>query len=93
MEIQEITPATCIVRDTAGKKGRTESVAPGKTTASRHLHYGRIILDAGQSQTVENGERETGLICLKGAASVAVGGATHTLNRYDALYGPRDASA
>jgi len=93
MEIQDITPATCIVRDTAAKKGRTESIAPGKTRASRHLHYGRIILDAGESQTIETGERETGLVCLKGSASVAAGGVTHTLGRYDALYLPREASA
>ena len=37
---------TCVVRDTASRKGRTRSVAPGGTPM-RYLHYGRIVLDAG----------------------------------------------
>src|SRR5437899_1654755 len=34
----------CVVRNTAARKGRSQSVTPG-STAARHLHYGRIILD------------------------------------------------
>ena len=48
MTLQQIAKDTCIVRNTAGKKGRTIAVAPG-TAASRYLHYGRIILDAGDA--------------------------------------------
>ena len=48
MTIETIAPGTCIVRGTASTKGRTQSVAPGNT-ATRHLRYGRIILDAGDA--------------------------------------------
>jgi len=46
MTLQQIAKDTCIVRNTAGRKGRTLSVGPG-ATASPYLHYGRIVLDAG----------------------------------------------
>ena len=49
MSFPAIDSRTCIVRDTAAPKGRTQSVTPGKT-AAQLLHYGRIILDAGQTQ-------------------------------------------
>jgi 5-deoxy-glucuronate isomerase len=92
METQSITQERCVVRNTAGRKGRTRSVAPG-VTASRHLHYGRIILDAGDAPVSFNTkELETGLICLKGSANVRVEGASHRLGRYDAVYVPRDSS-
>ena len=92
MKLQQITPDTCIVRDTASQKGRTHAVMPG-TTASRHLRYGRVILEAGDAPIAfETGDCETGLICLKGHATVRVGDAQHSLGRYDALYAPRDCS-
>jgi 5-deoxy-glucuronate isomerase len=85
-----LAPETCIVRDTAARKGRTQSVAPG-TTAARYLHYGRIILDADDAPLeFATGDRETGLVCLGGGAMVAVADVIHTLGRYDALYVPRD---
>ena len=44
----------CVVRNTAARKGRSLSVTPA-TTAARHLHYGRIILDAAEGiGTVRN---------------------------------------
>jgi 5-deoxy-glucuronate isomerase len=90
METQPISRHGCIVRDTASRKGRTLAVEPGRT-AARHLHYGRIILDAGQDALRMNtGGRETGLVCLKGSASVRVDGQSYRLDRYDALYVPRD---
>ena len=93
MDIQSITPSTCIVRNTAGGKGRTTAIAPGTNTASRHLHYGRIILDPGAAaMRVETGDRETGFVCLGGAAVLTVEGAAYALGRYDALYVPRDAA-
>jgi 5-deoxy-glucuronate isomerase len=93
MELHSITPATCIVRDTGKKKGRSTAIAPGGTAASRYLHYGRIILDAGDAPlTIDTSDRETALIGLRGGATATVGGDTYTIDRYDALYVPRDAS-
>jgi 5-deoxy-glucuronate isomerase len=90
MTIERIAPGTCVVRDTAARKGRTRAVAPG-TTASRYLHYGRIILDAGDAPLpVANGAFETALIGLGGDATVDAGGHAYRLGKYDALYVPRD---
>jgi 5-deoxy-glucuronate isomerase len=89
--MNEITAERCIVRDTASRKGRTRSVSP-ETSASRFLHYGRIVLDAGDAKVAfETGAHETGLVCLKGSAQVTTEGAGYTLTRYDALYVPRGA--
>ena len=89
MTIETIAPGTCIVRDTASRKGRTRAVAPG-TTASRHLHYGRIILDANETPlTFGTGGFETALIGLGGTATVVAEGQTFSLGKYDALYVPR----
>jgi 5-deoxy-glucuronate isomerase len=93
MTTHDINPASCIVRDTAAKKGRTRAIAPGTATASRHLHYGRIILDAGSAaERIETGDHETGLVGLRGSATVTVDGVSYAVGRYDALYIPRDAS-
>jgi 5-deoxy-glucuronate isomerase len=93
MTTHDINPASCIVRDTAAKKGRTRAIAPGTATASRHLRYGRIILDAGSAaERIETGDHETGLVGLRGSATVTVDGVSYAVGRYDALYIPRDAS-
>jgi 5-deoxy-glucuronate isomerase len=87
-----ITSSTCIVRNTASKKGRTTAVAPG-ATATRHLHYGRIILDPGDAMLrFDTRELETGLVCLRGSAHVRTEGQSFHLGRLDSLYVPRDAS-
>jgi 5-deoxy-glucuronate isomerase len=92
MDSHPISPTGCIVRNTAARKGRTQSVAPG-LVASRHLHYGRIILDAGdQPLRMNTGGLETGFISLRGAASITADGRHFLLERYDALYVPRDTS-
>ena len=83
-----IDAATCVVRETAKKKGRHISVKPG-STASRHLHYGRIVLDEGP-MTFSTEDRETAFIGLHGAATLEVGGKPYDVGRYDALYVPRD---
>ena len=89
MSQPSIKPETCVIRDTAGKKGRHISVAPG-TTATQHLRYGRIVLDAGDAPiAIDNGDSETALICLSGSASVKVGSETHRLDRLDSLYAPK----
>ena len=85
-----LAPDTCVVRDTASRKGRTRSVAPGATPL-RFLHYGRIVQDGGAEPIqFSTGEMETGLVALRGSAIVRVDGDDYTLNRYDALYVPRD---
>jgi 5-deoxy-glucuronate isomerase len=90
MAIERIAPDTCVVRDTASRKGRTRAVTPG-ATASRYLHYGRIVLDAGDPPIAfETAQYETALICLGGDASVDAGGQRYDLSKYDALYVPRD---
>jgi len=98
MTLQQIAKDTCIIRNTAAKKGRTTAVAPG-TAASRYLHYGRIILDAGDPALIfATNQLETGLIGLKGSAVVKTlktgetGAQSFTIGRYDSLYVPRDAS-
>ena len=62
-----------------------------KTAAVRHLHYGRVILEAGDAAVeFSTGERETGFICLNGRATVEAVGQRYELSRYDGLYIPRD---
>jgi 5-deoxy-glucuronate isomerase len=79
----------CVRRGTNRTKGRTCSLAPGNG-AVRHLHYGRIILDGGEDALVfASGERETGLICLRGKAEVEVDGQRFAATPYDAVYAPR----
>ena len=90
IKLENIDPETCVVKATHKTKGRTTSVAPG-ATASRNLFYGRIILVAGDGPIVfDNGDHETGLICLNGSGAVSTGAQTFEMNRYDALYVPRD---
>ena len=92
MTLAQITKDTCIVRNTAARKGRTQAIVPG-STASRYLHYGRIVLDAGDALIrFETKERETGLVCLNGSATVRTNGESFELGKFDSLYVPRDSS-
>jgi 5-deoxy-glucuronate isomerase len=92
MTTEVLAPSTCIVRNTAARKGRTHAVIPG-ATATRHLHYGRIILDAGDPPLrFTTGDLETGLVCLSGSATVNADGTLFTVGRYDTVYAPRDSS-
>lgn len=89
MTTDTLAPTTCVVRNTHGRKGRNRAVTPGP--AMQHLHYGRIILDAGNAPVrFDTGELETSLICLRGSATVTAGDTRTTLERYDAIYVPRD---
>lgn len=85
VELAPIQPQTCVVRDTGARRGRHLSVTP-QTTAARHLHFGRIVLNASESLDFSTEDRETAFVCLKGSASVN----EQTLGLYDALYLPRD---
>ena len=85
-----ITPETCFVPKTHEGKGRRTAVSPGRT-ASRYLHYGRITLDAGDAPLkFTSDDHEVGLICLNGKAAVKANGEAFALDRYDAVYIPRD---
>jgi 5-deoxy-glucuronate isomerase len=92
IQLNPIRPETCIIRDTAARKGRHLSITPG-ATAARYLQYGRIILDYGDAEVnVDPGGHETGLIVLKGSAIVTAGADRYEFGRYDSLYIPRGRS-
>jgi 5-deoxy-glucuronate isomerase len=79
-----------VFRKTHGHVGRRISVTPGNS-ASKHLCYGRIVLNAEMpSVRFSGGNQETGLICLSGQGTVKAGEETYTLCRYDSIYVPRD---
>jgi 5-deoxy-glucuronate isomerase len=81
-----------VFRNTNAVVGRNISVTPVNSTM-RHLAYGRIILNqTTPSVSFATGNRETGLICLSGEASVKVGAETVKLGKYDSIYVPRDSS-
>uniref|UniRef100_Q01NA5 Uncharacterized enzyme involved in inositol metabolism n=1 Tax=Solibacter usitatus (strain Ellin6076) TaxID=234267 RepID=Q01NA5_SOLUE len=85
-----INAQTCVIRATHKTKGRSRSLAPA-TAAVRHLHYGRIILDAADAPLeFSTGTHETGLIALNGHATIRLGAESFALGRYDAIYIPRD---
>jgi 5-deoxy-glucuronate isomerase len=91
-EIRALSPDTCILRDTARHKGRSIALSPGDG-ASRHLRYGRVILDSADAPLrFDTGGFEVGLVCLRGSATISAAGQAHTLHRYDAVYVPRDAA-
>jgi 5-deoxy-glucuronate isomerase len=79
-----------VFRHTNARKGRHLSVTPANS-ATRHLSYGRVILDRDvPSAQFDTGGDEVGLVCFSGSATVATAGTTFTLERFDALYVPRD---
>ena len=81
-----------VFHKTNTKVGRNLSVTPDNSTM-RHLSYGRIILNASKlAVSFVTGNRETGLICLSGEASVKVDGTEVQLGQYDAIYVPRNSS-
>ncbi len=81
---------TCVVRGTNHCAGRKRWLSPD-TSPLRHLHYGRIILQPGDAPLeFAGGPHETGLVCLRGRASVGIGQQEFELGLYDALYAPRD---
>src|SRR5467141_3564904 len=81
-----------IFRKTHAQTGRHVSVTP-QNSMIRHLAYGRVILNSSKpSVSFPNGDRETGLICLSGKASVKAAGKEFELGKFDAIYVPRDSS-
>lgn len=90
MNTKKIAVEKMVFRKTNAHTGRHISVSPSNSTMD-HLAYGRIILTAaGSSEKFDTGDRETGLICLKGEAEVSVDGSRMHLGKYDSIYVPRD---
>jgi 5-deoxy-glucuronate isomerase len=81
-----------IFRKTNARTGRHACISPANSSM-RHLAYFRIILNSTHpSESFSNGDRETGLICLSGEATVAVDGKDIPLAQRDAIYIPRDST-
>ena len=81
-----------VFRKTNEHTGRRISVNP-QNSSMQHLAYGRIILNLSRpEESFSTGGRETGLICLSGSATVAVGSENATLSQYDSIYIPRDST-
>ena len=81
-----------VFRNTHAVTGRRIAVTPQNSTM-RHLWYARIVLSSAvPAVSFSNGDRETGLVCLRGKATVQVGAQDFELERYDAIYIPRDAA-
>jgi len=79
-----------IFRKTNAHTGRHIAVTPENSTM-KHLAYARIILNSLKPMiSFSNGNRETGLICLSGKATVKTDGKEFELLQYDGLYIPRD---
>src|SRR5437868_6224200 len=63
-----------IFRKTNSHTGRRVAISPSNS-AMRHLAYARIILNSSKSaESFSTGDRETGLICLSGEATISVDG-------------------
>ena len=92
MSLETNISSRMIFRKTNAGLGRHITVTPTNST-NRHLSYGRIILNS-QRPTVSfhNGDQETGLIVLSGAAKVSVDGQHFDLTQYDGVYIPRGSS-
>ena len=85
-------PEKNIFRKTNAHTGRRVCITPGNSSM-RHLAYSRIVLNSAKpSESFSNGDRETGLICLSGEATVSVEGKEITLGQRDAVYIPRDST-
>jgi len=81
-----------VFRKTSEHTGRRISVTP-QNSSMQHLAYGRIILNPSHpEESFSTGDRETGLICLSGHATLAAGSENATLSQYDSIYLPRDSS-
>jgi 5-deoxy-glucuronate isomerase len=82
-----------VFRKTNAHAGRHISVTPDNSSM-RHLQYGRIRLSGSHSaESFSTENRETGLICLSGEATVTVENEELSLGQYDAVYIPRDSFA
>src|SRR5260370_16428977 len=88
----EVAVGKMVFRKTNGQTGRHLAVTPENSTM-RHLSYVRIILNSSKPSVLfSNGDRETGLICLSGKATVKAAGKEFEIGKFDAIYVPRESS-
>jgi len=81
-----------VFRKTNIHKGRKVFITP-MNSSMKHLCYARIILDASTSRVhFDNGQQETGLICLHGEVEVSVGKERFKLGERDSVYISRGSS-
>src|SRR5690348_18305978 len=86
---EPVTREGNVFRKTNAHKGRRVFITPANSTM-KHLCYARIILDKSTPRVeFENSNQETGLICLSGELSVAVGAERFKLGERDSVYIPR----
>lgn len=75
-----------LIGGTAGLQGRNIFIHPGNSSM-REMSYGRIRLGDGLSGvSFTNEGQETGLVCLRGSATVTVGEERFVLHPKDGLY-------
>ena len=88
--VDAAAPEQLVFRNTHQQRGRNIAVSPSNS-AMKHLAYGRIVLDASYPEvSFSTGDRETGLICLRGGAHLKVNRQEIALAKYDSVYIPRD---
>lgn len=79
-----------LFRETHRLKGRRRIIHQ-HNSGLEFLRYGRIILDQEMERVdIDSGEEEMAFICLGGGGSIHIGDQIFTLNKYDALYLPRE---
>jgi 5-deoxy-glucuronate isomerase len=87
---EPVTREGNVFRKTNAHRGRKVFITPANSTM-KHLCYARIVLDKSTPKVqFENGEQETGLICLSGDVEVTVGSERFKLGERDSAYIPRD---
>lgn len=92
MSSPALDPKRLLVTNTAAHRGRKVFATPDNGVL-RHLCYARILLDGKMPQaTFDTGKRETGLMCMKGACRLTVGGKPYDLATFDAIYVPHGSS-
>lgn len=85
-----VSPEKMIFRATHAHIGRQMAVTPANS-ATKHLCYGRIILNQSKpTEEFATGDRETGLVCLSGEATITLNSERTLLGKYDSIYIPRD---
>jgi len=88
--MNNVSPEKMIFRNTHSHLGRRIAVTPANSS-TKHLCYGRIILDQSKpSEEFSTADRETGLVCLSGEATITLDCETTNLAKFDSMYIPRD---
>ncbi len=81
-----------LVQKTHQVKGRKRLI-DSSNTGLKFLKYGRIVLQEGKKPiSLNTGDEEFGLICLRGEGEIEVSGQRFGMKKYDALYLPMQSS-